>query len=84
MNEYTYLDRSLMVITYYIRGKINLYEAIDELSKLGHNKKSVKKVLKSTKRNNIINFKKYWIALLFTLLLWIKLIGKNFERPILY
>ena len=56
-----YLQMSLDVISYYIRGNINLNEAITQLSDLGHSKKSIKKVLNETVRNNIYtlhNFKK--------------------------
>ena len=56
-----YLKRSLDVISNYIRGNINLNEAIMLLSDLGHSKKSIKKVLNETVRNNIYtlyNFKK--------------------------
>ena len=54
----SYLQRSLSVITDYIKGKVNLTEATTELCKLGHNKKSIKQVLKNTERNNIFNLKK--------------------------
>ena len=53
-----YLQCSLRVITDYIKGNVNLTEATTELYKLGHHKKSIKKVLKNTERNNILNLKK--------------------------
>lgn len=52
-----YLSLSLDAITSYIRGNINLNEATDILTTLGHSLKSARKVLKETERNNIIKFK---------------------------
>ena len=49
-----YLSLSLDAITSYIRGNINLDEATDILTTLGHSLKSARKVLKETERNNII------------------------------
>ena len=49
-----YLSLSLDAITSYIRGNINLNEATDILTTLGHSLKSARKVLNETERNNII------------------------------
>lgn len=52
-----YLQKSLETVTRYIRGELNLDEAVQRLEELGHVKKSILKVLKDTDRNNLINFK---------------------------
>ena len=52
-----YLQKSLETVTGYIRGELNLEEAVQRLQELGHVKKSILKVLKDTDRNNLINFK---------------------------
>ena len=52
-----YLQKSLETVTGYIRGELNLEETVQRLEELGHVKKSILKVLKDTKRNNLINFK---------------------------
>ncbi len=49
-----YLEASLSVITNYIRGNINLEQATYSLTELGHSKKSTRKVLLETKRNNVL------------------------------
>ena len=51
-----YLDLSLSKIESYIRGEINLAEALDYLQQLGHKRKSIRKVLISTNRNNVFDF----------------------------
>ena len=45
-----YLDLSLSKKESYIRGEINLAEALDYLQQLGHKRKSIRKVLISTNR----------------------------------
>lgn len=57
-NYNNHLKKSLDIITYYIKGNINLIEAIKSLSDLGHDVNSIEKVLKKTKRNNIHKLKK--------------------------
>jgi len=52
----TYLQISLDSVISYIRGELNLEEAVKKLEQLGHNKKSAIKVLKNTSRNNIFSF----------------------------
>ena len=52
----TYLQISLDSVVSYIRGELNLKEAVEKLEQLGHNKKSAIKVLKNTDRNNIFSF----------------------------
>jgi hypothetical protein len=52
-----YLQKSLETVTGYIRGELNLEEAVQRLQELGHVKKSILKVLKDTDRNNLINIK---------------------------
>ena len=49
-----YLEQSLRIISDYIKGNINLEQALIGLYELGHTKKSAKEVLFETKRNNII------------------------------
>ncbi len=51
-----YLQKILETVTGYIRGELNLEEAVQRLEELGHVKKSILKVLKDTERNNLINF----------------------------
>ena len=51
----TYLQVSLDSVISYIRGELNLKEAVERLEQLGHNKKSAIKVLKNTDRNNIFS-----------------------------
>ena len=52
----TYLQISLDSVISYIRGELNLKEAVKRLEQLGHNKKSAIKVLKDTHRNNVFSF----------------------------
>jgi|TARA_R100001443_G_scaffold115751_1_gene134263 hypothetical protein len=52
----TYLQYSLDSVISYIRGELNLEEAVERLEQLGHKKKSAMKVLKNTDRNNIFSF----------------------------
>ena len=52
-----YLQKSLETVTGYIRGELNLEDAVERLEELGHVKKSILKVLKDIERNNLINFK---------------------------
>ena len=51
-----YLEASLDSVSSYIRGELNLEEAVERLEQLGHKKKSAMKVLKNTDRNNIFSF----------------------------
>ena len=51
-----YLEASLDSVSSYIRGELNLKEAVERLEQLGHNKKSAIKVLKDTHRNNVFSF----------------------------
>ena len=51
-----YLEASLDSVSSYIRGELNLEEAVERLEQLGHNKKSATKVLRNTDRNNIFSF----------------------------
>ena len=53
---YTYLEVSLDSVISYIRGEVNLEEAVKKLEQLGHDKKSAIKVLRNTDRNNIFSF----------------------------
>ena len=56
-NKYqTYLEASLEEVIGYIKGEINLEEAVARLEQLGHDKKSAIKVLRNTDRNNIFSF----------------------------
>ena len=50
------LEASLDSVSSYIRGELNLEEAVERLEQLGHNKKSAIKVLKDTHRNNVFSF----------------------------
>ena len=50
------LEASLDSVSSYIRGELNLEEAVERLEQLGHNKKSAIKVLKDTIRNNVFCF----------------------------
>ena len=52
----TYLEVSLDSVISYIRGEVNLEEAVKKLEQLGHDKKSATKVLRNTDRNNIFSF----------------------------
>lgn len=52
----TYLEVSLDSVISYIRGEVNLKEAVEKLERLGHDKKSATKVLRNTDRNNIFSF----------------------------
>ena len=52
----TYLQVSLDSVISYIRGELNLKEAVKRLEQLGHDKKSATKVLRNTDRNNIFSF----------------------------
>ena len=52
----TYLQYSLDSVISYIRGELNLEEAVERLEQLGHKKKSAMKVLQNTDRNNIFSF----------------------------
>ena len=52
----TYLEVSLDSVISYIRGEVNLEEAVKKLEQLGHDKKSAIKVLRNTDRNNIFSF----------------------------
>jgi len=52
----TYLQISLDSVISYIRGDMNLKEAIEKLEQLGHDKKSATKVLRNTDRNNVFSF----------------------------
>ena len=52
----TYLEVSLDSVISYIRGEVNLKEAVEKLERLGHDKKSATKVLRYTDRNNIFSF----------------------------
>ena len=51
-----YLEASLDSVSSYIRGELNLEEAVERLEQLGHDKKSATKVLRNTDRNNIFSF----------------------------
>ena len=51
-----YLEASLDSVSSYIRGELNLKEAVKRLEQLGHDKKSATKVLRNTDRNNIFSF----------------------------
>jgi hypothetical protein len=51
-----YLQASLDEVVAYVRGELNLKEAVEKLEQLGHNKKSAIKVLRNTDRNNIYSF----------------------------
>ena len=51
-----YIEASVNSVTSYIRGELNLEEAVERLDQLGHNKKSAIKVLKDTHRNNVFSF----------------------------
>ena len=51
-----YLEVSLDSVISYIRGEVNLKEAVEKLERLGHDKKSATKVLRNTDRNNIFSF----------------------------
>ena len=56
-NKYqTYLEASLEEVIGYIKGELNLEEAVARLEQLGHDKKSAIKVLRNTDRNNIFSF----------------------------
>ena len=56
-NKYqTYLEASLEEVIGYIKGELNLEEAVAKLERLGHDKKSAIKVLRNTDRNNIFSF----------------------------
>ena len=52
----TYLEVSLDSVISYIRGEVNLKEAVEKLERLGHDKKSATKVLRNTDRNNVFSF----------------------------
>jgi hypothetical protein len=52
----TYLEASLEEVIGYIKGELNLEEAVAKLERLGHDKKSAIKVLRNTDRNNIFSF----------------------------
>jgi|TARA_R100001463_G_scaffold94630_2_gene149230 hypothetical protein len=52
----TYLQISLDSVISYIRGDMNLKEAIEKLEQLGHDKKSATRVLRNTDRNNVFSF----------------------------
>jgi hypothetical protein len=52
----TYMQVSLDSVISYIRGDMNLKEAIEKLEQLGHDKKSAIRVLRNTDRNNIFSF----------------------------
>ena len=52
----TYLEVSLDSVISYIRGEVNLEEAVKKLEQLGHDKKSAIKVLRNTDRDNIFSF----------------------------
>jgi hypothetical protein len=51
-----YLEVSLDSVISYIRGEVNLEEAVKRLEQLGHDKKSAIKVLRNTDRNNVFSF----------------------------
>jgi len=55
-NYQTYLEASLEEVIGYIKGELNLEEAVARLEQLGHDKKSAIKVLRNTDRNNIFSF----------------------------
>ena len=50
--------KALSAVVDYIRGNSNLENAIKELEIIGLDKKSIRKTLKDTPRDNIIEFKK--------------------------
>ena len=50
--------KALEIVVDYIRGNYNLDNAIKELEIIGLDKKSIRKILKDTPRDNIIKFKK--------------------------
>lgn len=50
--------KALAIVVDYIRGNYNLEKAIKELEIIGLDKKSIRKILKDTPRDNIIKFKK--------------------------
>ena len=52
----TYLQISLDSVISYIRGDMNLKEAIEKLEQPGHDKKSATRVLRNTDRNNVFSF----------------------------
>ena len=52
----TYMQVSLDSVISYIRGDMNLKEAIEKLEQLGHDKKSAIRVLRNTDRNNVFSF----------------------------
>jgi len=52
----TYLQYSLDSVISYIKGDLNLEEAVERLEQLGHKKKSAMKVLQNTDRNNLFSF----------------------------
>ena len=52
----SYLQASIDEVVAYVRGELNLKEAVEKLEQLGHNKKSATKVLRNTDRNNIYSF----------------------------
>jgi len=52
----TYLEVSLDSVISYVRGEVNLKEAVEKLERLGHDKKSAIKILRNTDRNNIFSF----------------------------
>ena len=51
-----HLQASIDEVVAYVRGELNLKEAVEKLEQLGHNKKSAIKVLRNTDRNNIYSF----------------------------
>ena len=60
VKEFNKMDatKALSAVVDYIRGNSNLENAIKELEKIGLDKKSIRKILKDTPRDNIIEFKK--------------------------
>ena len=50
--------KALSAVVDYVRGNSNLENAIKELEIIGLDKKSIRKILKDTPRDNIIEFKK--------------------------
>ena len=52
----SYFEASLEEVIGYIKGELNLEEAVARLEQLGHDKKSATKVLRNTDRNNIFSF----------------------------